>query len=164
MVKQGLLVNYNLEDEELEIATSEGIKIVPEGLILSWETGNKTFRALFDFDNACLPKGKKYAQMLIDSNNAMLLKATDLKKRNPSYNEKLGIGDNNYRYMKSSRLLLLKNNRCEEVSGSDSKREKLFIDFFGNQRITKIIDEQKLDLKSEKDLIRLIEQESHNNL
>jgi hypothetical protein len=102
--------------------------------------------------------------MLVDNNNAMLLKATDLKKRNPSYNEKLGIGDNNYRYMKSNRLLILKNNKCEEVSGSTSKREKLLIDFFQNQRITRIIEEQNLDLKSEEDLIKLIEQESYNDL
>lgn len=164
VVKDGLLVNYNLEEEELEIATSEGLKIFPAGSILSWEADDKQFRSFFDFGNTCIPEGKKYAQVLSDSNAILLLKVTDLKKRNPSYNEKLGIGDNNYRYMKSTRLVILKNGQCEEISGSASKREKLFIDFFGNQRITKIMDEQNLDLKSEEDLIRLIDQLSDGSI
>ena len=109
-------------------------------------------------------KGKsmhKFSSIVI---TPCLFRVTDLKKRNPSYNEKLGIGDNNYRYIKSDRLLLIKNSRCEEIIGSNSKREKLFIDFFGNRHVTKIISEQKLDMKSDDHIIKLLEQLSNSTL
>ena len=162
VVREGLLVNYNLEDEELEISTTEGIKIVPAGFISSWEVGERVFVSLFGSKDECIRSEKAYGEVLTESGDLILMKVYNLEKRNPVYNEKLGIGDNNYRYTRSDQILLLHNAKCLDISGSASRREKNILHFLKNQKISKLVQEQKFDLKQEADLIALVEQVAQN--
>lgn len=162
VVKEGLLVNLNLEDDELEIATTEGIKIVPKGFITSWKVKDHLFVSLYGSNDKCLESDKSYAEILSENDDLVLLKIQDLEKRNPAYNEKLGIGDNNYRYLREDKLILLNDGKCLEITGGSGKREKSLVQFLRNQSISKLIKENDLNLKDEKDLVRLIELIAHN--
>ncbi len=162
IVRENLMVNYNLENEQLEISTTEGIKLVPDGFILSWEVDGKTFVSLHNFTERCFNVERKYAEVLSDGHDMVLLKVFEFSRRNPAYNEKLGIGDNNYRMIKSEELFLLKKGKCQEISGSASRREKILSNFLKNQRIPKLIDQYNLNIRDEADLISLLDQVNRN--
>lgn len=158
LVKEGLLVNYNLLEDALEIATNEGVKIVPEGYVLTWEVDNRTYVSLASFKDPCLPVQKDYAEILCDRDGLLLLRIHEVEQKNPSYHEKLGIGDDNYRMIKSEKIFLLYRGQCREIIGNASKRKRLINELLDDRQISKIIDQQDLNLKEESDLIRLLEQ------
>lgn len=162
IVKEGLLVNYNLEDEELEISTTEGIKIVPAGFITSWKVQDRVFVSLHEIKDECLNGEKSYAEILSKNDNLILLKIQKVERRNPVYNEKLGIGDNNYRYVREDEIILLRQGKCLEISGSAGKREKSLTSFLNKQSISKLVKENDLNLKVEEDLVALVEQIAHS--
>lgn len=162
IVKDGLLVNFNLESDELEIATTDGIKIVPKGFITSWKVKDHLFVSLFGSQDDCVDREKSYAEVLSENGDLVLLKIRNLEKRNPAYNEKLGIGDNNYRYIREDKLILLNAGKCLEIIGGSGKREKSLIQFLRNQQISKLVRENDLNLKEEADLVTLVETVAHN--
>lgn len=158
LVKEGLLVNYNLLEDALEIATNEGVKVVPEGYVLTWDVDNRTYVSLASFKDPCLPAQKDYAEILSDRHDLILLKIHGIERKNPSYNEKLGIGDDNYRMIKSENIFLLYRGQCREIIGNASKRKRLILELLDNRQIAEIIHQQDLNLKDESDLIRLLAQ------
>lgn len=161
-VREGLLVNYNLENEQLEISTTEGIKLVPDGFILSLEVDGKTFVSLHNYTERCINAQRKYAEVLSDGRDIVLLKVFEFSRKNPTYNEKLGIGDNNYRIIKSEELFLLNKGKCQEISGSASRREKILSNFLRSEHIPKLIDQHNLNIRDEADLIVLLDQMTRN--
>ncbi len=161
-VREGLMVNYNLENEQLEISTTEGIKVVPDGFILSWEVDGRTFVSLHNYTERCINAERKYAEVLSGAHEPVLLKVYEFSRRNPAYNEKLGIGDNNYRIIKSEALFLLNKGKCQEISGNAPRREKILSNFLKNQRIPKLIDQHNLNIRDEADLILLLDHMTRN--
>jgi hypothetical protein len=158
LVKEGLLVNYNLLEDALEIATNEGVKVVPEGYVLTWEVDGRVYASLASFKDSCIPVQKDYAEILSDRHDLILLKIHGVERKNPSYNEKLGIGDDNYRMIKSEKIFLLYRGHCREINGNASKRKRLILELLDDRQVSKIIEQQDLNLKEESDLIRLLEQ------
>lgn len=162
VVKDGLLVNYNLEDQELEISTTEGIKILPKGFIKQWTISDglqqRSFQTVSFLGVNCLPVEKIYGEILSKTVELTLIKVQDLTRKNPTYNERLGIGDNNYRLLRSDHLFLLQGDKCIELAGGAAKREKALAVFLRSRNIEKIIDDQNLNIKGESDLISLIQE------
>jgi hypothetical protein len=161
VVKDGFLVNYNLEDQELEISTTEGIKILPKGFIKQWTISDglqqRSFQAVSTLGSACLPAEKTYGEILSKTDGLTLIKIQDFTKKNPTYNERLGIGDNNYRILKADHFYILQGDQCTEIAGGAGKREKTLVAFLRSHSIEKIIDDQDLNIKDESDLIVLIQ-------
>lgn len=132
--------------------------MVPDGFIVSWEVDGKTFVSLHNFTERCFNAERKYAEVLRDGHEMVLLKVFEFFRRNPAYNEKLGIGDNNYRIIKSEELFLLNKGKCQEISGSALRREKILSNFLKNPRIPKLIGQHNLNIREETDLIALLDQ------
>jgi hypothetical protein len=122
----------------------------------------RTFVSLHNYTERCFNAEKKYAEVLHDGHDLVLLIVFEFSRKNPAYNEKLGIGDNNYRMIKSEELFLLNRGKCLEINGSALRREKILSNFLKNQRIPKLIDQHELNIRYEDDLIVLLDQLTRN--
>ncbi len=160
-VKENIYLNYNLEDQSLEISTQQGIKIVPAGLIKSFryqqESGQKIFTHHSFSDLPCLRKVVGYHEELFKDDQVDVHLSHSLERKDPTYNEKLGIGDNNIRWINKEQVWLNTRQTCHLISGSKSKREKIIAKAMRNSRISEIVQNEKLNLKRSKDIATLIE-------
>lgn len=159
-VKADIFVNYNLENQILEISTQDGIKVVPPGLVKYFhfedEGMTRTFMHASYANLGCLQMLEGYHELLHDVGDLQLVVCRRMEKKDPMYNEKLGIGDNNIRLVTKEDVWLATGKRCTELKGSGSKREKQLVQVLRNSRIRKIVEKENLNLKRPSDLAKLM--------
>ena len=160
-VKEDIYVNYNLENQTLEISAQDGIKVVPEGLVVkfSFVEGGKrrTFMYASYAQLKCIKVIEGYHEVLHDGDGLQLVVCRRMQKKDPIYNEKLAVGDNNIRLITKENVWLASGKKCTELKGSGSKREKQLMQALRNSRISKIVDKENLNLKRPEDLAILMQ-------
>ena len=160
-VKKDIYVNYNLESQTLEISTQDGIKVVPGGLVKYFhfkdQGTNRSFMHASHSLLKCLQMLEGYHELLHDEDEVQLVISRRMEKKDPMYNEKLGIGDNNIRLITKEDVWLASGKKCTELKGPGGKREKQLVQVLRNSRISKIVDKEKLNLKRAEDLVKLMQ-------
>ena len=159
--RNDLYVNLDLENQHLEISTEEGIKVIPNGMVHNFwysEQGDTIqFVSTNKMDLNCTSEGVAYVEVKYASETTQLLILHSLDVKKPSYNERLGIGDNNIKRYKESHFAVIRNNSCTLLSGGSKKIQKQLVDTLRNKRVNNLVDRNNLKLKDEEDLTRLFE-------
>ncbi len=158
--RNDLYVNLDLETQKLEISTEEGIKVIPNGMINNFwylENGDSTHFVSANRMDLCSSRDVGYVEVKYASEETQLMVVHTLDVKKPSYNERLGIGDNNIKRYKERSYLVLRNKRCTTLSGSNKKIQKQLVDVLRNKRVNSLVDKNDLKLKDEEDLTRLFE-------
>lgn len=157
--REDLYLNYNLERQELEILTDQGVKIAPHQIIDHWtiQSGERTFIPV-EAHNLLEEKGSSFLEILYgDINGVSLMIEHSIYSRKPTYNSQLGLGDNNYRLFPQKRTYLNYKNKRVELPKSAKKREKEISSLLRSNQISKLCKSHKLHLQEEEDLVQLLE-------
>ena len=160
--KENLYVNYNLENQNLEISTQDGIKVVPEGLIrhFTYAAGEhiRTFINAADMAaTGCTFSGHGYLEILYYSEDQLLLHSFTFERKKPSYNERLGLGDDNEKLIHKMHLWLVQAKQCTELTGSAKRRRKQLSKALRTSRVEVTTKEHKLNLKKAEDVVTLLQ-------
>lgn len=159
--RNDLYVNLDLETQKLEISTEEGIKVIPNGMVKSfWYLESRDtvhFVGANRMDLSCAAAEVGYVEVKYASEETQLLVLHTLDVKKPSYNQRLGIGDNNIKRYKEQSYLVLREEKCATLSGSNKRIQKQLVDVLRNKRVNSLVDKNDLKLKDEKDLTRLFE-------
>lgn len=158
--RNDLYVNMDLETQKLEISTEEGIKVIPNGMVNNFwylEKGDTMHFVSANRMDLCSSMDIGYVEVKYASEETQLLVLHTLDVKKPSYNERLGIGDNNIKRYKERSYLVLRDKKCATLSGSNKKIQKQLVDVLRNKRVNSLVDKNDLKLKDEEDLTRLFE-------
>ncbi len=154
-------LNYDIQEQNLEVLTQEGVKVVPVTLVDSFlcidQAGNRqVFWPRHKLDLVCILSQLNYLQLLFDGDKVRLWSGFEIIKKDPFYNEKLDVGDNNVKLIEQEHLFAEREGKCILLAGSAKKRVKTLNQFLRSSRIDKLVKDHGLNLKKTEDLVQLL--------
>ncbi len=150
------MVNYHAIENRLEVMTRNGVKYLPLDRIKQVSQLAHP-RGIFTVtDKVGKADTKALVEEIYRGEKWQILVWDKVEKSNPSYNEKLGVGDNNVRYQRKRKLYLTDGKKYVEIKGSQAKRIKVLKETLRSSRIEKICKQEKLDLRQTGDLTQLL--------
>lgn len=159
-VKSSIYSNYNLESQTLEISTQYGIKLIPAGLVKEFNfkevEGARRFTYTPNIEGDCRESHGNYFEVFYEGPSRSLVQSYELVKKDPIYNEKLGIGDNNVRLILEDHLYLITEKTCAEIKGSAGRRAQQLGKILRNSRIETLAKKNNLKIKDPRDLALLL--------
>ncbi|MBL7875588.1 MAG: hypothetical protein JNL53_07975 [Cyclobacteriaceae bacterium] len=155
---EGYSVKYNLQDDQLEVITNQGIKVLEVSKIknIVWMDSLTSFTQYFvngaEYKLGGVPT-TNLLEVLVDG-DMPLLKKTSLFVKEPTYNVAFDVGSRDKTIYQKSTLYYAQDGTLYKVKGKKDVMEIAGIDKEG---VDKFVKSNKLNLNTDSDLIRVFE-------